>query len=171
MFLHHSSPKYQSSTPARDATLGIQSDAPPQFPPIRLGPRMPPPAAPRAGRGLTIATGIQWGAHFLIRWTSGVHVEKTVRLSLVEIPSTPACASIPRDSRGVRFDSPAQNRQNDNSPWPPSRRFPIGVSWSSPSSSRRQTASCPRAFAPPARLEQSPGTSPRHPSLPRPHLR
>src|SRR5256886_3530036 len=138
----------------------MRGDALPQALPIRRWPRTLRPAAPRAGHGLAPAIDMQWGAHSSTRSTSAVRVENTVRSSLVEIPSTPAYASIPRDSYGARFGFPAQSHQNDNSPWLPSRQFPTGVAWLSPSSSRKRIASCPRAFAPLAPLEPSPDTSP-----------
>src|SRR6266566_3618489 len=72
---------------------------------------------------------MQWGAHSSIRSTSAARAGNTARSSLVETPSTPASALIPRDSYGARFGFPAQSRQSDNSPWLPSRQSPSDAPW------------------------------------------
>src|SRR5438045_5573202 len=101
-----------SSKQAQDSTQDMQGEPLPQALPIRRWPRTLRPAAPKAGHGLAPAIDMQWGAHSSTRWTSAVRVENTVRSSLVETPSTPAYASIPRDNYGARFGFPAQSHQN-----------------------------------------------------------
>src|SRR5258707_1923675 len=148
MLPYRPSPTYPSSKPARDAARGTRRDAQPQCPPIPLLPRPRPPAAPKATRGSAAATGRQWDAHSSSQSTNAIRVENTARSSLSETPSIPACASIPRYSRGALYGSLVQTPQNDDSTWLPSHQSPTSVSYLLPSSNRKQLGPGPRAFCP-----------------------